>query len=178
MPTDQDKQAPPASWLQRKHGADAIRAASPAYNRWIQVAPPVATMLCLGGMYSWSLYNGPLTHDLGIIAQVAGDWPLTSVVPVFGTLVFCNGVAGAVLGKWIDRSGPRIAYGVGGTMYGGGLMLGSLGVATHSLPLLYAGFGIIGGLGHVRFSYLHTHKIHFSFYIFFRESATFRRSRR
>ena len=111
--------------------------------------PPVATMLCLGGMYSWSLYNGPLTHDIGIITQVASDWSLSSVVPVFGTLVFFNGVAGAVLGKWIDRSGPRISYGVGGLMYGGGLMLGGIGVTTHTLPLLYAGYGVIGGLGHV-----------------------------
>ena len=106
-------------------------------------------MLCLGGMYSWSLYNGPLTHDIGVITQVASDWSLSSVVPVFGTLVFCNGTAGAVLGKWIDKSGPRISYLVGGLMYGGGMCLGSLGVTLHSLPLLYGGFGIIGGLGHV-----------------------------
>lgn len=70
----------------------------------MQVAPSVASMMCLGGLYSWSLYNGPLTHEIGVITQIADDWPLTAVVPVFGTLVVFNGVAGAVLGKWIDKS--------------------------------------------------------------------------
>ncbi|ETO17584.1 hypothetical protein RFI_19737, partial [Reticulomyxa filosa] len=83
------------------------------------------------------------------------------VVPIFSTVIFMNGMGGAFLGKWIDRVGPRIALGIGGLCYGGGIMLGSLGIAYHSLPLVYLGYvkllslyyhteyvGIIGGLGH------------------------------
>eukprot|EP01042_Synura_sphagnicola_P007443 gene7443-9534_t len=31
--------------------------------------------------------------------------------------------------------------------FGGGLMLGSLGIHLHSLPLLYLGYGVLGGIG-------------------------------
>jgi hypothetical protein len=31
--------------------------------------------------------------------------------------------------------------------FGGGFMLGALGIHYHSLPLLYAGYGFLGGTG-------------------------------
>lgn len=36
----------------------------------------------------------------------------------------------------------------GGLLYGGGVMLSSVGVALHQLPLIYLGFGVFAGLGH------------------------------
>lgn len=127
----------------RNHGPQAITATSIDYNRWKVVPAMISTHLCLGGIYSWSLYNGPLTHEIGIITSVAEDWSLASVVPVFSTIVFMNGFAGAVLGKWIDRVGPRIALSTGGLCYGGGIILGSFGVAMHSLPLVYTGYSFV-----------------------------------
>ncbi len=133
----------PPTLLERfidKHGRDGITA-SVNYNRWLVVPTAVCTHVCLGGVYSWSLFNGPLTREIGCVASVAADWGLSQVVPVFSTVILFNGVAGALLGKWCDRVGPRIALGVGGALYGGGIMIGSIGIATHSLPLLYLGYG-------------------------------------
>lgn len=35
----------------------------------------------------------------------------------------------------------------GALAFGGGFAIGGLGVLTHSLPLLYLGYGVLGGLG-------------------------------
>jgi MFS family permease len=50
-----------------------------------------------------------------------------------------------VLGKWQLRVGPRMSLVVAGACFGGGLMLGALGISMHSLPLLYLGYGVLGG---------------------------------
>jgi MFS family permease len=54
------------------------------------------------------------------------------------------GLAAPFAGQLVDRMGPRVAYGAGLTMLGSGYLLA--GMAT-SLPLYYAGAGVLGGLG-------------------------------
>jgi hypothetical protein len=46
--------------------------------------------------------------------------------------------------KWLKEVGPRAVGLVSATSWGGGLLLGSLGIMTHNLPLLYLGYGIFG----------------------------------
>lgn len=53
----------------------------------------------------------------------------------------------AFFGKWVDRVGARIAGLTGAMLYGGGMVVGALGVYTHHLPLLYLGYGAIAGCG-------------------------------
>ena len=43
--------------------------------------------------------------------------------------------------------GPRISGVTGSLLFGGGMMLGGLGVHVHSLPLMYLGYGIVAGCG-------------------------------
>jgi len=50
-------------------------------------------------------------------------------------------------GQWIDRVGPRVAGLVAGSLWGSGLAITAAGAAMHSLPLLYLGYGVFGGLG-------------------------------
>lgn len=45
------------------------------------------------------------------------------------------------------KVGPRLAMSTAGCLFGAGWVLGSLGVYFHCLPLLYGGFGILGGMG-------------------------------
>lgn len=118
-----------------------------SYNRWLMVPPAVATHLCIGGLYAWSVLNEPLTRSLGVVTSSSGDWALASVIPVFSTAVCAAGAAGALTGKWADREGSRKSVFVAGTLWGGGTMLAGLGVEIQSLPLLYAGYGIVGGTG-------------------------------
>jgi MFS family permease len=54
------------------------------------------------------------------------------------------GLAAPFAGQLVDRAGPRAAYGIGLSALGCGYVLA--GTAT-SLPLYYAGAGVLGGLG-------------------------------
>lgn len=58
-----------------------------------------------------------------------------------------QGVSAAVAAKWCMRVGARAAMTVAGFCFGGGLIIGSAGIAIHSLPLLYAGYGVLAGCG-------------------------------
>ena len=53
----------------------------------------------------------------------------------------------ALAGKWQLRVGPRAAMLAAAACFGGGLVLGGAGVASHNLALLYAGYGLLGGCG-------------------------------
>jgi hypothetical protein len=104
------------------------------------IPPAFLTHVCLGSVYAWSILNAPLTRELGVVVQAAGDWDLTDVVPVFSLVVAAQGVAAALCGKWLERVGANAAVLVGALCFGGGIALGGVGVSMHSLPLLYAGW--------------------------------------
>ena len=64
------------------------------------------------------------------------------------SLVFLmQGISASVVGKWQMKVGARKAMATASVCFGGGLMLGAAGIHFHSLPLLYAGYGILGGTG-------------------------------
>jgi len=57
------------------------------------------------------------------------------------------GLSAAVFGTWVDRNGPRAAMFVAAICWSVGFLVGSLGIATGQLWLLYLGYGVIGGIG-------------------------------
>lgn len=140
------KEPPKGGWL-RRYLHEEKSVASPGYNRWLMVPPAVATHICLGSVYTWSIMNGPLTKEVGVIASASDDWALQSVVPVFSAALGFQGIAAAIVGKWQEKVGPRLSGVVGSLLFGGGVMLGGAGILSHSLPLLYLGYGVCGGLG-------------------------------
>eukprot|EP01084_Bolivina_argentea_P181833 313988_1 len=132
--------------LMLTHGPDKLYASSD-YNRWKVVPFAVSTNLCLGACYAWSIFNEPLTRELGVIASSSQDWTLPSVMSTFTGIILFQGISMAILGKWSEKVGPRITGVVGASLYGGGMLVGALGVYTHTLPLLYFGYGAMGGCG-------------------------------
>ena len=117
------------------------------FNRWMALPPVVAVQLSVGSLYAWSIFNGPLQRELGVIASSSADWALADIVPIFSTTCVVFGLSVATLGKGIETIGPRAAAAFGTAFWGGGLALTGIGAQMHSLPLLYAGYGICGGLG-------------------------------
>lgn len=121
--------------------------AGPNFNRWLVPPASIAIHMCIGSVYAWSLFNPALTRQLGVVASSADDWSLSSVVWIFSTAIVFLGLAAAFGGKWLERVGPRCVGVVSGICWGGGFLIGSIGIATHQLWLIYLGYGAIGGVG-------------------------------
>lgn len=121
--------------------------APPDYNRWRVPVASVAIHLCIGSVYAWSIYNPPLTKVFGVVTSAADDWNLRQVVWVFTVAIVFLGLSAAVAGRWLEKVGPRMVGTVAACCWGGGYLVGSAGILTHQLWLLYLGYGVIGGCG-------------------------------
>jgi MFS transporter, OFA family, oxalate/formate antiporter len=105
-------------------------------NRWLVVFGAVLLQICIGSIYSWSLFNYPLMNKFG--------WQESQVVFTFSIIVFVFAFSTIFSGKFQDKFGPRLVATIGGLLYGIGLMLSS--TAT-SIIQLYIYYGIIAGIG-------------------------------
>lgn len=112
------------------------------FNRWFVVFGAVLLQLCIGAIYSWSLFNIPLSNKFG--------WTNNEIVLTFSITVFVFAFSTIFSGKLQDKIGPRIVATIGGILYGGGLVLAS--TAT-SIIQLYIYYGVIAGAG-VGFAYV------------------------
>ncbi len=111
-------------------------------NRWLVVLGAALLQVCIGAIYSWSLFNQPLIDKFG--------WEKNDVVLTFSIAVFVFAFSTIFSGRLQDKIGPRIVAMIGGALYGGGLLLAS--TAT-SIIQLYIYYGIIAGAG-VGFAYV------------------------
>ncbi len=121
--------------------------AGPGFNRWLVPPASIAIHLCIGSVYAWSIYNPALTRVFGVVTPAADDWTLGGVVWIFTVAIVSLGLSAAVAGKWLEEVGPRTVGVVAALCWGGGYLIGSLGIALHELWLIYLGYGVIGGCG-------------------------------
>jgi len=133
--------------LVQRHGPHSLVAKTTDFNRWLVVPPAVLIHLSIGSVYGWSVLNGPLSCELGGVMSSANDWTFNQLLPVMSTAFALQGIAAAVVGTWQEKVGARINGTLGAFCFGGGFMLGGLGVAMHNLPLLYIGYGLLAGSG-------------------------------
>src|SRR3712207_9239090 len=49
--------------------------------------------------------------------------------------------------SWVDRNGPRAAMATSMVFWVAGFLVGSLGIFTQQLWLVYFGYGFLGGIG-------------------------------
>ncbi len=121
--------------------------AKPGFNRWLIAPAALAIHLCIGSVYAWSIFNPALTKHFGVVTSAADDWSFSAVVWIFSTAIVFLGLAAAVGGKWLEEVGPRATGFLAACLWGGGFLIGSLGIASHQLWLIYLGYGAIGGCG-------------------------------
>lgn len=121
--------------------------AAPGFNRWLVPPASIGIHLCIGSVYAWSIYNPALIRQLGVVTPAAADWDLQQVVWIFTVAIVFLGLSAAVAGKWLEKVGPRMVGVVAACCWGGGYLVGGLGIVTHQLWLLYLGYGVIGGVG-------------------------------
>ena len=117
------------------------------FNRWRIPPASIAIHLCIGSVYAWSIFNPALIKELGVVASAADDWTLSSVIWIFSVAIVFLGLAAALAGKWLEDVGPRCVGVTAAFLWGGGFILGSVGIMTHQLWLIYLGYGVFGGCG-------------------------------
>jgi MFS family permease len=117
------------------------------FNRWLIPPCALATHLCIGQAYAISVFNLPLSHQLGIDHAAQGDWKLTQLGWIFTIAIFVLGTSAALFGKWVQTVGPRLSGLVAACCWSSGFLVGALGIQTHQLWLVYLGYGVVGGCG-------------------------------
>ena len=113
--------------------------AGPGFNRWLIPPAALAVHLCIGQVYATSVYKAALVKHF--------DTSLTAIGIIFSIAIVMLGLSAAVFGTWVDRNGPRAAMFTAACFWSTGFLVGSLGIATGQLWLLYLGYGVIGGIG-------------------------------
>lgn len=121
--------------------------AKPGFNRWLIAPAALGIHLCIGSVYAWSLFNPSLVKRLGVVTSAADDWSLKSVVWIFTVAIVFLGLSAAIAGKWLEKVGPRMVGSLSAVCWGGGFIIGGIGILTGQLWLLYLGYGVIGGVG-------------------------------
>lgn len=113
--------------------------AKPGFSRWLVPPAAIAVHMCIGQVYAFSVFNKPLSLDLGVA--------VSSVNWAYQIALMMLGLSAAVFGKWVERSGPRKTMVASCLCFCGGLVIAALGVQMKSLPLLLLGYGFVGGIG-------------------------------
>jgi len=108
-------------------------------RRWSMVAMATVLMICLGTVYAWSFFQAPIMKTYG--------WNNTQVSLIFSLAIFFLGLSAAVGGIFLPKLGPRVLALSGSILFSLGYAIAGLALSIPSLPLLYLGYGLIGGTG-------------------------------
>ncbi|WP_188666004.1 OFA family MFS transporter [Tersicoccus solisilvae] len=113
--------------------------AGPGFNRWLIPPAALAVHLCIGQVYATSVYKTALVEHFGTSQ--------TAIGVIFSVAIVMLGLSAAIFGTWVDTNGPRKAMVASAACWVTGFLVGSLGIFTGQLWLLYLGYGVIGGIG-------------------------------
>ncbi len=110
-------------------------------GRWLFVIIGMIINLCLGSIYSWSVFKAPLKAFLETIGPEVSASELQLPFMIF--LAFFA-VAMVLSGGFIEKYGPRKVVIVGGVLTGLGWLLASM---ASSIMIMTVTYGIVGGIG-------------------------------
>ncbi len=106
-------------------------------NRWLVVVGAVMIQMCLGAIYAWSVFTGPL--------QEAG-WTAVSTQVIFSVALVSYALSMVVAGFMLDKVGPRKMAIGGGLILGLGYVIaGILGGTSFWVLAIFV--GVMGGIG-------------------------------
>ncbi len=108
-------------------------------NRWLMALSAVGVHICIGSVYAWSVYVKPIQEQM--------NWTLTDVTIAFSIAIFFLGLSAALMGKFVEKNGPRVSAIIAASLFGLGTMGSGLAIMMESKMLLYFFYGVLGGCG-------------------------------
>jgi MFS transporter, OFA family, oxalate/formate antiporter len=108
-------------------------------NRWLIAVSAVGIHISIGSVYSWSVFTKPITREMG--------WALKDVQLTFSIAILFLGLSAALLGRFVEKHGPRKAATLSACFFGLGLGLSGLAISAKNIYLLYLCYGVLGGIG-------------------------------
>jgi MFS transporter, OFA family, oxalate/formate antiporter len=105
-------------------------------GRWLFIPLGIIAMLCMGTVYSWSIFRKPL-EKLLTVGATESLLPFAVLLAVFAILM-------PIAGRYIERYGANKVTAIGGIVMGLGYFCSGF---VNNIPLLIFTYGIIAGAG-------------------------------
>ena len=108
-------------------------------NKWISGAIPALFIhCCIGSVYCWSLLKGNIANEMGT--------SVSSIEFAFSLAIFFLGMSAAFCGNFIEKN-VKFASLISAICFSGGLLLTTVAMHIHSVPLLFVSYGCLMGIG-------------------------------
>ncbi|HUU74788.1 MAG TPA: OFA family MFS transporter [Methanoregulaceae archaeon] len=111
-------------------------------GRWVLVVVGLIINLCLGAVYSWSIFVNPLIDYFSI--NLGQNVTTNDVLLPYSVILAVFSVTMALSGKYVETYGPRKITILGCILTGLGWLFASTVSSPSMLSLMY---GVIGGIG-------------------------------
>ena len=113
----------------------------PEKGRWALVVVGLVINLCLGAVYSWSVFVNPLIDYFSILGEAV---TANDVLMPYSVILAVFAITMALTGRYVETHGPRKITIVGCVLTGLGWLFAS---TVSSIAMLSVVYGIIGGIG-------------------------------
>ncbi|MBO7173499.1 MAG: OFA family MFS transporter [Burkholderiaceae bacterium] len=108
-------------------------------NKFVRAAIPALFIhMCIGSVYCWSLLKGQIAVDMGV--------GVPQIEMAFSLAIFFLGMSAAFGGRLVEKNVNFTSF-LSMVCFVSGLCLASYAVTIQSLPLLFASYGALMGVG-------------------------------
>lgn len=109
-------------------------------RRWVVLAASCLANLCIGSLYAWSVFSGPMAKYLSTItgSEITSLAVIFSIANSIGPITMISG------GFINDKLGPKWVIFIGGILFGSGMLLSGF---ARSVGILMITYGLGAGLG-------------------------------
>ncbi|WP_251342209.1 L-lactate MFS transporter [Haloplanus halophilus] len=108
-------------------------------NRWLIAVSAMLIHLSIGSVYAYSVYQRPL--------QATQGWSIGDVTLGFTVAIFTLGASTALLGRYVERYGPRVSGTAAAVAFAGGTVLAGVAVQYGSHVGFVLTYGLVAGVG-------------------------------
>ena len=108
-------------------------------NRWLIALSAIGIHICIGSVYAWSVLTRPIMQQMG--------WSLKETTWTFSLAILFLGLSAGFLGSFVEKLGPKKSGLISMCFFGTGMFGTAYALSAQNLMLLYAFYGVIGGIG-------------------------------